>query len=954
MAEIVDIIAKLGVDAKGVYDELDKVNAKYKQVSQVIRDQEEELAKLQAKEQELLKNRAKVNNPSVAAQYNQKLEETRGKISKINEELKKQTKELNDASIQSKKLDDNLRKAFDGTKIKSANAELKKTESSLSSMAGTLIAGVGLTTLGSKVIEVTAEFEKFEAVLVNTLGSQSLAKQALDGIKEFAEKTPFSVAELTESFVKLANQGFVPTTEELRKLGDIASSQGKSFNQLTEAIIDAQTGEFERLKEFGIRASKEGDKVAFTFKGVKQEVDFTNDSIRNYILNLGDAQGVSGSMAAISETLGGQISNLGDAWDSFLNTLGENTKPVLSAAIDSLKLLLEGAKGFVSDLGSIFGGNLAESTAKSFIERSSNILTGEDAKRLAELGFSIDNFTQLTDREKDVIQFAEALKQYNDTIIENKADTESVSEITSIYFNMLKETQKAYNEGAISGEDYAVKVNLINDAIIKAQDAQALYNETQEQGTVLTDEQIKAQQKAAAERLAISKKLRDLEVANITDETERRRAELTTRFNDEVDAAKGNADIIRELNIKLANDLKKIDDDILKKRKEKLEKAVKLQEEYNNEVLNEMLKDEEERKSSLERALSEEQRHQTAMLEIKLAGNEDANSYLYANELYWEKLKLAQIEEFYGKESEEYKKQANKIEELTAKHNAELNKLDKKRAEEVINNLKTIVDASIDAAEKVISAKISEIDKLSSLQQKRVDDAQKIAEKGNAELLELEKERLDKLTKERENYVRAQQTLASIELIANTAVTVSKAAAQGGAAAGVTIAAALIALVAGLASARSIAGQAAFYEGGLYDGEGYTGDGNPREVSNKVGRKPYTYHKQEFIHNHQTTKKYREIFQAVHEGKIDLNQMKFESDMYKMLNASGMNTSRDIRYNSIAGSSINLNELKGKLDDVRNAIERQEGASFHVDEKGIYGIYRRHLRDKQRIDNIAR
>jgi hypothetical protein len=173
-----------------------------------------------------------------------------------------------------------------------------------------------------QIVTVTAEFQKLEAVLTNTLGSRGAAQRALADIQAFAARTPFSVLQLTDSFVKLVNQGFKPTQDEMRKLGDIASSQAKGFDQLTEAIIDAQTGEFERLKEFGIRASKEGDKVTFTFKGVQTQTEFTSESIRQYILSLGDAEGVSGSMAAISETLSGKISNLGDSWDKLLTTIG--------------------------------------------------------------------------------------------------------------------------------------------------------------------------------------------------------------------------------------------------------------------------------------------------------------------------------------------------------------------------------------------------------------------------------------------------------------------------------------------------------------------------------------------------------------------------------------------------------------------------------------------------------
>ncbi|MFN7611500.1 MAG: hypothetical protein ACK5QX_11285 [bacterium] len=200
---------------------------------------------------------------------------------------------------------------------------------------------------GKAVVDITAEFQKAEAVLTNTLGSKSAAQIALINIQKFAEKTPFSVQQLTNSFVKLANQGFVPTTEELRKLGDIAASTGKDFDQLAEAIIDAQTGEFERLKEFGIRASKEGDRVTFTFKGVQTQTEFTSQAIRDYVLSLGDAAGVSGSMAAISETLGGKISNMGDAWDNFMRVLGDQNSGPLSNAVRNLTLLINLATEWV-------------------------------------------------------------------------------------------------------------------------------------------------------------------------------------------------------------------------------------------------------------------------------------------------------------------------------------------------------------------------------------------------------------------------------------------------------------------------------------------------------------------------------------------------------------------------------------------------------------------------------
>ena len=194
---------------------------------------------------------------------------------------------------------------------------------------------------GKAVLDTTAKFQKFEAVLRNTLGSGSAAQIALIQISKFASETPFQVDELTSAFIKLANQGFRPTVSQLRSLGDLAASTGKSFDQLAEAIIDAQVGEFERLKEFGIRAKKEGDNVTFTFKGVETQVKNTNEAIRGYILSLGNAEGVSGAMSKISETLGGKISNLEDNIEALRLAIGNQTSGVFAASLDWLNSFVE-------------------------------------------------------------------------------------------------------------------------------------------------------------------------------------------------------------------------------------------------------------------------------------------------------------------------------------------------------------------------------------------------------------------------------------------------------------------------------------------------------------------------------------------------------------------------------------------------------------------------------------
>jgi hypothetical protein len=212
-------------------------------------------------------------------------------------------------------------------------------------------AGIGmLQNFGAQVFETTAKFQKMEAVLTTTLGSKSAAQLSMKQIQQLASETPYAVEELTEAYVKLANRGFKPTMEQMRQMGDLAASTGKSFDQLVEAALDAETGEFERLKEFGIRASKHGDQVAFTFKGVTTEIENTSEAIREYVIGLGDAEGISGAMAGISETLEGKVSNLGDSWDSMLKTVGGETQGVFSGAIDIMGEAITSLNKYLTNL----------------------------------------------------------------------------------------------------------------------------------------------------------------------------------------------------------------------------------------------------------------------------------------------------------------------------------------------------------------------------------------------------------------------------------------------------------------------------------------------------------------------------------------------------------------------------------------------------------------------------
>lgn len=277
----------------------------------------------------------------------------------------------------------------------------------------------------------------------------------------------------------------------------------------------------------------------------------------------------------------------------------------------------------------------------------------------------------------------------------------------------------------------------------------------------------------------------------------------------------------------------------------------------------------------------------------------------------------------------------------------------KQRINEALDFTKQIIDAAIQATDQILAAKQKEVEGQIRLQEDRVSQAKDIAQDGNAELLEEEKKRLEALQKEREKYVRAQQALAVVELIANTAITVSKAAAEGGVAAGVTIAAALIALIGGLAAARSIASQAAYYDGGEFGG-GYTGDGNPREESRAIGTKPYTYHKKEFIFNHEKTARNIDIFRDIHQGKLDLREMKNKAESFDEMKMYHLNKGADIFYKPLPDNNESIKQLESKFDDLIRAVVQQDRLKLNIDEGGIHGIVSRFEARQNTIKDLAK
>jgi hypothetical protein len=206
--------------------------------------------------------------------------------------------------------------------------------------AGIIAANVVQQQLG-KILDITKKYQQYNTILKVATGSQQEATKTLQLIENAASETVFSVDELTSSYIKFANRGLKPTKDEIISLADLAASQGKSFDQLTEAVLDASAGEFERLKEFGVKASKEGDKVTLSFRGVNQTIANTPEAINKAVISLGKLEGVAGSNAKQMKDLSGVISNIGDNTEKVYKNIGERLKGFFTESLGALAKFVE-------------------------------------------------------------------------------------------------------------------------------------------------------------------------------------------------------------------------------------------------------------------------------------------------------------------------------------------------------------------------------------------------------------------------------------------------------------------------------------------------------------------------------------------------------------------------------------------------------------------------------------
>lgn len=168
----------------------------------------------------------------------------------------------------------------------------------------------GLTDLAFNVGASVSEFQKLESVLRITSGPGEDVTNTLRILARVASDLPASTADITRAYVRLNNLNLDNSSAALRDFSDLSAGLGRNLNDLIEAVADASTNEFERLKEeFGIIARQTDKEIRFTFQGTTTTVQKNADAVQNYLRGIASSN-FGGAAKAQLDVLSVSFDNL--------------------------------------------------------------------------------------------------------------------------------------------------------------------------------------------------------------------------------------------------------------------------------------------------------------------------------------------------------------------------------------------------------------------------------------------------------------------------------------------------------------------------------------------------------------------------------------------------------------------------------------------------------------------
>lgn len=268
----------------------------------------------------------------------------------------KATLDIDDFNVSSEAIERRIKKVANNVE-----GESGKMEDSLLSFAQngakyivSYLVGQGMGSLLNSIVQTRGQFQQLEIAFETILGSGSKATALMNQLVDTAARTPFDLMGVASSAKQLLAYGIAAedVNDTLVRLGNIASGLSIPLQDIaylygttmTQGRLYAQ--DLNQFTGRGIPMVKELAKILGVaesqVKTLVSEGKVGFPEVQQVIQNLTNEGGMFFNlMEKQSKSLTGMIANLGDAWDSALNKLGEDNQDVFAAGISGATYLVE-------------------------------------------------------------------------------------------------------------------------------------------------------------------------------------------------------------------------------------------------------------------------------------------------------------------------------------------------------------------------------------------------------------------------------------------------------------------------------------------------------------------------------------------------------------------------------------------------------------------------------------
>ena len=234
-----------------------------------------------------------------------------------------------------------------GSMLKSAEGQISDMSSGMqvAMAAGFAVPATALAGVAAYGTSIASAYEDAGLTLKTLYGSQEAAQEKFEWLADFAATTPFEFPELLESATRLKAYG-MDIEQYGQTVGDTAAAMDKPIMAVVEALADAQQGEFERMKEFGIKAVEitkknyaqlgasiqDAGRTALTFMDAngKQQIEVVDRNNKEMITSTIQAiwnDKYAGAMEERSKSFSGMLSTIKDNMSAGLaNIVGYDMK----------------------------------------------------------------------------------------------------------------------------------------------------------------------------------------------------------------------------------------------------------------------------------------------------------------------------------------------------------------------------------------------------------------------------------------------------------------------------------------------------------------------------------------------------------------------------------------------------------------------------------------------------